>query len=577
MGSEVDIALKDVKLPGTTKYKIGDIVKNLMSNKEYKITEINDGKYKLKSNIESELSLNLDIAIVDDNNNYEIVNLPSESKADSKGTEEVAKGADSEGTEAESESTVAESKGTSSSSATPSAFVYVIVQISDAGEISILDKVPDGQVLNTTDPPMDLLTKKTPSTFAIKITREPGCTENCIDGKYKLGLNEIVSGVSENELLSEKFLEDGQESASYTSLSEGSSSISSLSSDEDKKQKFSKILIEMGLATDESIKEISEKYYKENYDEAISKILNDIDSEKPIDAPSGSESSASSVSVIGGEHGPYGLRQVSGTDCFISSVIHLMKDITSYDPNNHVEKCDEITYNSKTYDAKNINMLTNELYKYISGTSENIETYKKSNPEHYIQAYKDLRNILGFKPGFGETTESLNVYSEIANCIKPGMLTVHNLQNEDDMREHGTKSDFENDGVTIKTDFTTYGNTEYLVLNRTVENNDRNIWMAIKFPPEKDGYRLIGKILHPPGHFVYINYSDYRNPVIYDDSIVKIFNITTLNYLFMKEEQLTTSVLYKKDSASASKGGSSRRKQKSKSKKTRRKYFVYNK
>ena len=641
MGSDIGIELEDVKLPGTTKYKIGDVVKNLMSNKEYKITEIKDGKYKLKTNIESELPITPDIATVDNESLYKPVkDTEAESKADSKGTDadpkEGAKGTEAEfkaeskayvkGTETKAESKegamTAAAVSSATSSATPT-FVYVIVQISETGEISILDEVPKDKPLNTTDPPMYLLSNKIQSIFAIKITRKPGCTEHCIDG-YELGLKETVSSVSQNELLSENFLEDTAESASSSVSSSSVSEEVPLvkeNSDEEKKIKFSNILIDMGLATDESFQKLVEKYYNENYDEAIGKILNDIDSEKPIDAPSGSESSASSGPVIGGTHGPYGLRQVSGTDCFISSVIHLMKDITSYDPNNPPgDGCNEITYSGTSYNAKIINILTNELYKYISGTSDKIEEYKKFNPEHYKQAYTDLRKILDFKPGFGETTETINVYSEIANCIKPETLTVHNLQNENDIREHGKTSDFENDGVTIKTNFTTYRNTEYLVLNRTVKSNDRDIWMAIEFPQEKDGYSLIGKILHPPGHFVYVNYSDYENPVIYNDSVVEKFKIrdenvgktqastdvlrnikyisgfneeerdkqletqnmylaTPTENLVNKEKQLTTSVLYKKipTSPSTSKGGSSRRKQKSKSKKTRRKYFVYNK
>lgn len=42
-------------------------------------------------------------------------------------------------------------------------------------------------------------------------------------------------------------------------------------------------------------------------------------------------------------------------------------------------------------------------------------------------------------------------------------------------------------------------------------------------------YELAGKILNPPGHFVYVNYDDKNKPIVYDDSRAEKFKDSSID------------------------------------------------
>jgi hypothetical protein len=91
--------------------------------------------------------------------------------------------------------------------------VYAIIQIDAANKKTVLDAIPDGQTLNTTDSPYDLLVKKTPSVFAVKIVKKENCNGAsdkiiCIDFEnsyYEMDLTTVVSN-EPTLLLNQEFL-----------------------------------------------------------------------------------------------------------------------------------------------------------------------------------------------------------------------------------------------------------------------------------------------------------------------------------------------------------------------------------
>lgn len=66
--------------------------------------------------------------------------------------------------------------------------------------------------------------------------------------------------------------------------------------------------------------------------------------------------------------------------------------------------------------------------------------------------------------------------------------------------------------------------TDYAIftINRDVLNKPQSEWDEIIIT-SPENYELAGKILNPPGHFVYVNYDDQNKPILYDDSRVEEF------------------------------------------------------
>ena len=101
---------------------------------------------------------------------------------------------------------------TAAAPATTDNTAYAIIQIDAAQKITVLDAIPDGQTLNTTESPYDLLAKKTPSVFAVKIVKKDICgvaddNVKCIDfdnSHYELDLKTAVMAVG--NLLNQEFL-----------------------------------------------------------------------------------------------------------------------------------------------------------------------------------------------------------------------------------------------------------------------------------------------------------------------------------------------------------------------------------
>ena len=93
--------------------------------------------------------------------------------------------------------------------------VYAIIKIDSEKKITVLDAMPDGQNLNTSVSPYDLLANKTESVFAVKIVKKDNCDGatdqiKCIsfgNSHYELDLSEKISDTQDN-LLNSEFLSD---------------------------------------------------------------------------------------------------------------------------------------------------------------------------------------------------------------------------------------------------------------------------------------------------------------------------------------------------------------------------------
>jgi hypothetical protein len=129
-----------------------------------------------------------------------------------------------------SDTNVSTASDTNVSTVTTDNTVYAIIQIDAAQKITVLDAIPDGQTLNTTESPYDLLAKKTPSIFAVKIVKKDICgvaddNVKCIDfvnSHYELDLTTAVAEVG--KLLEQEFLNASTVTANPVSTNETATS-----------------------------------------------------------------------------------------------------------------------------------------------------------------------------------------------------------------------------------------------------------------------------------------------------------------------------------------------------------------
>jgi hypothetical protein len=370
--------------------------------------------------------------------------------------------------------------------------------------------------------------------FLVKIDKSSG---NCSTG-FSIGSNcfTIDDGFTYDigktglSIVNEAFLDIGSSSSSSSSLAPVSSS-SSLAPVPNVLTEFYSKLIEMGIGESKAsdlFTKYNEKINEKNIPEIFDEIFkNDINTDTQPIAPSPIENG----------HGPNGLRQVSGTDCFISSVIHLMKDIESYDPNTHLGLTEDCLKNSnsnseanqkKIDNSKLINAYTYKMYNYIGGAIDDKE-YLTKTTDTYSGIYTELRALFELNPGVGEPIQCLTKYIEIANCPNE-IIQMVDLLNEDtenqNTNEIQKEADIDGDGNLTETNIGDY-TADYLILNRTVlvDTTDRDAWTDIIFPTELGEYTLVGKILHPLGHYVYVSYIDPENPILYNDGDVSEFKV----------------------------------------------------
>ena len=535
-----------------------------------------------------------------------------------------------------------------SSSALPvvSSSKYIIVQTNPFEFVQDLAKQR-----NSSDTPYNLLRQTDSQCFAIKITKvqKGSCvssdTKKCITSSskydYELDLDGIVSQtINSDELFNEAFFNDSTSStiaspssstiapstiaapdaSSTIAASTNASAQGNAAPDTQNDEFFSKLL---DIVEFDKIKDIVNKYGSEynadpkKFEEIVQKILFEMNDKEKVEK-------FESTSF----HGPYGLRQESGTDCFISSAINLMKDIVEYVPSTHAgltAECDKA--NQEDIDnSKEINRLTGIMYTYIDGTAADIDQYSNEKTDNYSKTYQELRKLLNVPAGIGESSEILNTYSKIANCPNR-LIEITNLVSDDG---HYNKSNGEINFNVIEN----LNRSQYIIFNRTVDRNDetREQWDDLVFPTEftfdtNEKYVLVSKIFNPLGHMFYVNYNDPTTPIMYNDSVVDYFVVKSGNEaktvfedpsvrkqynefistpenkgkdyqvllkdfleknpnVFMptptesyvkREKKLVRSALYKKvDAATVNKGGS-RKNQGKKQKRTKRNYYVYKK
>jgi hypothetical protein len=371
-------------------------------------------------------------------------------------------------------------------------------------------------------------------TFLVKIEKSSGdCSTGFLIGSNCFTINNVFTydtgKTASLKILNEDFLNTGSSSSSSSSTS--SSSTSSTAAPvlkSDLLTEFYSKLIEMGF-DDSKASELFTKYDKDiNEKEDVPKIFDEIFKngenivEKPIEP-----------FINNNGHGPNGLRQVSGTDCFISSAIHLMKDIESYVPREYDDIIKECYQNPEQTLELNklhrINSSTGTMYEYIDGTTTDNE-YVNSSTELYTDLYTKLRTYLVGNPGgFGDPVDCLSQYIKIVNCekeiIQMAYLMDENTVNEN-TNEIQKEADIDSDGKLTENIINEY-TADYLILNRALlyDTTNRDAWTDIIFPPELGDYTLVGKILHPLGHYVYVSYIDPQNPILYNDGEVSEFKV----------------------------------------------------
>lgn len=512
-------------------------------------------------------------------------------------------------------------------------FRYAIIRINANKEISVIDDKSSEDF--STESPYDLLSQKTPSVFAIKITKKnkndclQEANKKCInndmfDSTYELDLTTIVDkgDLNDNNLISEGFLNamgkpsDDTNSNALTIVDSKVASEETVASKDDNKDD-SKVASQETVPNKEASAmnmdlihkleemELLDFYLKSDMDkkildkdpiteEDINNLIDEIFKKKD------EKVDETAAKPKNDKHGNFGLPNI-GKVCYISSLIHLLKDIKTYKPNEN--------------DSNQINSLTAKLFK-------NIEEGKTSE---YEANYRALVTAFGKVPSKeGDPSDILDKY-DLDNTVAKEIITAEETMSIQDV--------FNEKKNALTADYAIF------TINRAAAStNTRSEWEEINITSPAN-YELAGKILHPPGHFVYVNYDDQNKPILYDDSRVEEFkkssekngkklfapgienydkllaeykqisesiyqqtgkSIETIIEEYKKAEQafldknnlyksfnydeqrydmqdrIVTMVLYKKKTAAAITGGS-RKNRAQKCKKTKRKYYVYRK
>lgn len=488
-------------------------------------------------------------------------------------------------------------------------FRYAIIRINANKEISVIDKPIEDF---SKESPYALLSQKTPSVFAIKITKnnKNNCVQEdnkkCIindmfDSAYELDLTTIVDkgDLNDNNLISEGFLNAMSNETNSNALTIVDSKVAS---EETVASKEASAIMDLIKKLEEM--ELLDFYLNSDMDKAIlnkesitEEDINNLIEE--IFKKKDEKVDETATKPKNNKHGNFGLPNI-GKVCYISSLIHLLKDIKTYKPNEN--------------DSNQINSLTAKLFK-------NIEEGKTSE---YEANYTALVTAFGKdSTKEGDPSDILEKY-ELGNTVAKEIITADAENNKSIQDVFAEKKN------ALTADYAIF------TINRDVLNKPQSEWEKIDIT-SPENYELAGKILNPPGHFVYVNYDDQNKPILYDDSRVEEFkessakdgktlfapgiekydellaeykNISqtiyqqtgkpietiieeyktaektfldknnlykSINYdeqRYNMQDQIVTMVLYKKKAATS---GGSRKNRGQQSKKTKRKYYVYRK
>ena len=487
---------------------------------------------------------------------------------------------------------------------------YAIIEINN-GTISVTDNTDN---LTTDKTPRECLTEGANCKFALQISKIDCNTSNgmCIEfenSKYMLNLDTKVSETDfSGKLIDEEFLSpaaaaaaaaldaaSGDASGDAAAAVSGDTLAASAASGD-----ASDAPTSIDIITKLQDMELLDFYLKSNIDKAIlTKESSEEDIQKLIEEIFKKiDKDATKTEVTNEKHGNFGLPNI-GKVCYISSLIHLLKDIKTYNPDES--------------DSNQINSLTAKLFNYI----------ERGDKGEYETNYNALVTALGKDPTKeGDPNDVLGKYT-LGDTV-----TIEDVVPQDDK---SIKDVFNEKKQALKTDYGIF------TINRNVD--DRPNWEKID-TTAPNNYELAGKILNPPGHFVYINYDDQNKPILYDDSRAEEFKdsseidgkklfapgidkydsllteykeiskqifkqvgktVETLieeyqaaeqkfleenklykstNYdeqRFKMQDKIVTMVLYRKKEAAPAVSGGSRKNRRQKSKKTKRNYYTYKK
>jgi len=525
--------------------------------------------------------------------------------AKTSGAPSTASGAASTGSGAAAPSTAADAPPTKPA-INENIVKYAIIEIND----KIISVTDDATGLNTDKTPREYITEGANCKFALQILKKDCTTSDdmCIDfekSNYLLNLNIKVPKETDfsKKLIDEEFLKPAASTASAstgvaktaTSTSDATSAPSAAAT--------SATTVRIDIITQLQDMELLDFYFKSDIDKSIlTKEATEEDIQKLIEEIFKKiDKTTTKTEVTNKVHGNFGLPNI-GKVCYISSLIHLLKDIKTYKP---VEN-----------DSNPINSLTAKLFKYI-------ETGDK---DKYEDNYNALVTAFGIDPTKeGDPNDVLNKYT-LGDTVTIENIVLQDVKFET-VDDKSIQDVFNEKKKTLTTDYGIF------TINRNV--NDQPKWETFDTTPPAN-YELAGKILNPPSHFVYINYDDQNKPIVYDDSRAEEFKdssekegkklfapsiekydellteykeiseqifkqvgktLETLikeyqaaEQIFLEENQLykstnydeqrfkmqdkiVTMVLYRKKEAS----GGSRKNRQQKSKKTKRNYYTYKK